>query len=237
MNQPGREQNSGGDELLDPRLQQILAEAFGVEAAQVTFTISFAELGYTGDLLESAFLDILLGIQDEFHLGTDLGQLWEEARPRPSPTPGDLQHILQRKAANYGKLFAVPSAKQEQQIASLVDEAIQETELDELLIQHAELYEYPAKPRTPAKVQACLLSLGDGAMDEATQSDESFYQIAAFQQAALAYKYAYLLRDAGVELDNTLTGEITLFIDAVKEHIAQHMNGATESILRFHGEN
>lgn len=37
------------------------------------------------------------------------------------------------------------------QIALLVDEAIHEVDLDALLIQHADMYEYPVDPRTPAK--------------------------------------------------------------------------------------
>lgn len=107
----------------------------------------------------------------------------------------------------------------------LLDEADRELGLYKLLPKHAQVYGYPPDPVTAEKALSCLLTLGDGALDQAAQADDPAEQRTAYQQAALAYKYAYLLRNAGVLPDLDFAGDtgIAAFAHVVADQISRQM--------------
>jgi hypothetical protein len=118
-----------------------------------------------------------------------------------------------------------------EELTLLLDEADRELELYKLLPKHAQVYGYPPAPMTPEKALACLLTLGDGALDQVAQSDDPAEQRAAYQQAALAYKYAYLLRNAGVQPDLDLAGDagIAAFAHVVADLVSRQMQPGPSS--------
>lgn len=113
--------------------------------------------------------------------------------------------------------------ERDKEIALLLDEANRELGLFSLLTKHAAVYAYPPEPVTGPKALACLLSLGDGALDQAMQADDPAEQRAAYRLAALSYKYAYLLRNLGVTPDLELVDEMegAAFAYVVEEQVSR----------------
>ena len=111
--------------------------------------------------------------------------------------------------------------ERDKMINILLDEADRELGLYELLPKHADVYGYPPDPVTGEKALACLLSLGDAALDQAMLAEEQIEQLAAYQQAALAYKYAYLLRNASIAPDPDLVDDTNgvAFAKVVEEQV------------------